>query len=228
MAWVGALLVPALLLTGPLVAAPKDKDKDIDKTDAKMYKAGKIVGKILTVIESKKSLRLQVTVVNPKLNQGAYNGLIQAQRSLQQALARRPIDINAIRSAQQQIAQHKANLYTYEKKTQDIELKSIDDVVVRKIKEPQVFDDKGKIKKLTPKEKKELKGDPKLPGYKAEFSDLAEGQLVECHLVKKKDAPKVPIKPRKGADKDADLDLLAETLPQVQMIVVLKEEAPPK
>src|SRR5215470_4755 len=60
---------------------------------------------------------------------------------------------------------------------QDVELQAIDDVVVRTARPREQVDDKGKVKRLTRAELKELKGpDPKLPGYKAEFGDLQTEQ----------------------------------------------------
>src|SRR5438105_4531354 len=70
--------------------------------------------------------------------------------------------------------------------------------------------------------------DKKLPGFMAEFSDVQQDQLIQVSLVRKKDAPKVVVKPKKGKDKDADLDPLADNLPQVSMIVILREPPPGK
>jgi hypothetical protein len=69
---------------------------------------------------------------------------------------------------------------------QDVKVMSTDDVKVRTKNPPVAYDDKGNKKKYTPKELKELKGDSKLPGYSAEFSDLKQNQIVEVSLVRKK------------------------------------------
>ena len=61
----------------------------------------------------------------------------------------------------------------------DLELEADDDTVVRTEVLADQFDDKGKLKKFTKEELKELKGDPKLPGYKAEFGDLKQGEMVK-------------------------------------------------
>jgi hypothetical protein len=231
----------AVLLFGclavPAFAADKAKDKadakkDVEKgiTSEKMYRAGQLAGKILTVVESKKSLRLQVTLQYPKLNQGALNSLVQAQANMQQAMLNRDYNarLQGIANAQRQMLQAQATLYTMESKTQDVELQTTDEVKVRLAQPPQKFDDKGQVKKHTAKELKELKGpDPKLPGYTAEFSDLREGQIVTVTLVKKKDAParlppRKPIKDPKEA-KDVDADLLLENLPQISMILIVAE-----
>ena len=69
---------------------------------------------------------------------------------------------------------------------QDVKVMTIDDVKVRTKNPPVQYDDKGNKKKFTSKELKELKGDPKLPGYSAEFNDLKQNQVVEVSLVRKK------------------------------------------
>jgi hypothetical protein len=232
----------AVLLIGCLAlpALGADKDKAKDKSDAKqaekgvttekMYRAGQLAGKILTVNESKKSIRLQVTLQYPKLNQGALNNLVQAQLNMQQAMLNRDPNGRAqgIMNAQRQMIQAQATLYNLETHTKDVELQTTDEVKVRQANPPEQFDDRGKPKKYTAKELKELKGpDPKLPGYNAEFSDLREGQVVTVTLVKKKDAPnklppRRPIKDPKEA-KDVDADLLLENLPHISMIVIVAD-----
>jgi hypothetical protein len=233
----------AVLVCGCLAmsAFAADKDKDKAKADAKkdaekgvttekMYRAGQLAGKVLTVVESKKSLRLQVTLQYPKLNAGALNSLIQAQANMQQAMLNRDYNarIQGIANAQRQMLQAQATLYQMQSMTKDVELQTTDEVKVRLAYPPEAFDDKGKPKRYTAKELKELKGpDPKLPGYNAEFSDLHEGQYVTVTLVKKKDAPtklppRRPIKDPKEA-KDIDADLLLENLPHISMILIVAD-----
>src|SRR5262249_30266136 len=153
-------------LAAPLLGAPKKPDLkvDDDKTSEKMIKAGVLVGKVLSVSESSKTLKLQVTVVVAVLDQGAVTGMAQAQRDYQMAMLRR--DRSAAVSALQALARHQANLYKAEKKTQELEVQATEDAVVRAPRPRDEFDDKGRIKKLTKKELEALKGDPKLPGYK--------------------------------------------------------------
>jgi hypothetical protein len=213
-------VVPALLLVGPLPGAPKKEDKDLDKNSEKTVQAGQVTGKVMNVYEDKKKIRLQVTYMNPKLDQGAANALAQAQIQFQQALARRPIDYNAVRTAQQQMALNQAKLITYEKKTQDYEIQANDDVVVRSANPPEQFDEKGKVKKYTKKELDELRGpDHKVPGFKAEFGDIQTDMLVKVQLVRKKDAPKPVV--RKPKDKDAELDVMGDYEPHASMIIIL-------
>jgi hypothetical protein len=233
MAATAALMVPVLLATGPLLGAPKDKDldKDLDKNTEQTIRAGVLIGKVAAVYEEKRKIRLEVSVPIPKLNTAALNAISQAQMQLRQAAARR--DAAGMRAAQAQMSAQQAQLYTVEMKKQDVELEIIDDVVVRTARPREEFDEKGKPKKLTKKELKELKGpDPKLPGYKAEFGDVQVEQLLKVYLVRKKDAPKPVSRPKKKKDKDGDLgaelDLLADSQPKANMIVILLDPPPAK
>jgi hypothetical protein len=212
---------------GKKLDASRDLDKKDTGTSEKMLKAGLLQGKVLTVAESKKSLRLQITFNIPKLNQGALSGYLQAQQSLQQALLNTNPQqrLQQMLQAQQQMAQHQAQMYQPESITRDVELQTIEDVKVRMLTPPPQFDDKGHVKKYTAKELKELRGpDPKLPGYQAEFGDLHEGQIVQVHLVKKKGVPTAA--PVRRGGKAVNVDALVQNLPQVAMIVVVAD--PPK
>jgi len=222
--WMAALLLPALVATGTLIGAPKAADKDIDKTTDKMAKAGSVVGKVMNVYEDKKKIRIQVSYSIPKLNTGAYQQMIQAQRNM--AMAR---DRQAYINAQTSYAQAQRTLYTNETKTKDLEIQAADDVVVRMARPKEDFDEKGKPKRYTKKELAELRGtDKKLPGYKAEFGDITTEQIIKIDLVRKKGTPPKPKKAR-GKDKDeaAEADLLGDFTPQASMIVIIREAAPP-
>jgi hypothetical protein len=233
---VAALLVPAMLLTAPMVQAQKkkdkDKDKDKDTTSEKMIRAGILLGKVAAIYEDKRKIRLQVTVSLPKLNTGALYNIQSAQRQLIQA--RLSGNLVGMIQAQQSLARAQATLYTLEQKTQDVELEALDDVVVRTLRPRDEFDEKGKPKKFTKAELKEMKGpDPKVPGYKAEFGDVSSDQIIQVTLVKKKatgPAPKVVGRKGKVKDGDADaaLDLLGDNMPQISMIMIVMEPPPSK
>jgi len=216
-----------ILLSGaPLAEAQKKKD-DLDpkeaKTSEKMIKAGQLVGKVKSIHESKKTLRISVTVVTPKPNVGAIQGYAQAKQNYLNALYKRPPDRAGAIQALAQMQQHQANLYTYEKKDHEYELSTVDEVEVRAIKPKPEFDEKGNIKKLTKKQLKELKGpDPKKPGYPAEFGDVQPDLIIKVQLVKKKEASRPAPMRRK---KDEELDPLADNLPQVSSIMILHDPA---
>jgi len=220
--WLAAVVVPFVLLAGPAAAQKKKADKDLDKAnDIKMIKMGVLVGKVRSVYEDKRKISLEISV--PKLNVGAVQNLLNAQRSMMTART-----IQDRLNAQRSMMQAQGQLYTQESKVIDLEV--LDDVLVRSAKPRQEFDDKGRIKKLSKAELKELKGpDPKVPGYKADFADISSDQVIQVSLVRKKGAPK-PARPKKGKNKDldGDIDVLADNLPQVSRIIILVEPPPPK
>jgi hypothetical protein len=62
-----------------------------------------------------------------------------------------------------------------------------DEFVVRRLHPPLLFDDKGKPRKPTAEDLRQMKGiDPKLKGYKAELSDLKPGHGVVVTLARAK------------------------------------------
>jgi hypothetical protein len=199
--------------------AKKDPDKkDVNTKDS--LKAGELVGKLTNVDETKKAIKLQITIEYPELNVGEAQALAQSERDLAVAQAKR--DFQGVLNAQNAMAQHQAKLYNVKSQTKDLDLQTIEDVKVRLANPPPQYDAKGNIKKLTEAEKKELKGpDPSLPGYQAEFANLHNEQFVKVTLVKKKDAPKHPPK-----GKDLDPEALLENLPQISMIEILGEPPP--
>ena len=94
----------------------------------------------------------------------------------------------------------------------DVQLAPADEMIVRRKNAPVMFDDKGKPRKPTAKELKEMKGPGNLPGYLAELSDLKANQLVTCYVQTKK----------KTAKKD-DPDAPTDNKPRVRMIVIEAE-----
>jgi hypothetical protein len=110
----------------------------------------------------------------------------------------------------------------------EVELLVADDLKVRVMQPPVEFDEKGKPRKRTAKELKELKGgDPKLPGYQADFDSLKPNQVVRLTLIGKKDTrgkAKPPARPKaKGKAPAEDEDPPEPEKPQVAVIVILYE-----
>lgn len=109
-------------------------------------------------------------------------------------------------------------------KMEDIELLLKDDVKIRQFNPPEAFDDKGRPKKYSIKELKELKGDDlKTPGYPADFSDLINQSIVNVTLMQK------PQKSARGgnsglvgvAGKKEDPELAREMRPKIASIVIM-------
>jgi hypothetical protein len=201
--------------------AKKDAKKAADKkepvTSEKSAKAGQLTGKVVSVDEKQKAIKLELTLNFPKQNVNAAAALAQAQIDYRVAAARR--DVGGMANAQQRMAINQAQSVTTEPVHKTLEVTTTDDVKVRVATAPSTTDEKGKVRQPTAKELKELKGDPRLPGYQGEFSNLRKGQTVRVTLVKNKDAPK----PKPGAKpKDVD-ELLAEFHPQASMIEIITD-----
>jgi hypothetical protein len=196
-------------------AMPADKNAPKDKKEAieKMQTGGQVGGKLTQWGASDKSFTVQVTVNYAALNEGEYKAMIQEQAYAADP-RRSPADrLNHANAA----AQHQAKLYTAKKEMVDVHFVAGNDMKVRTMN-PLVFDDKGKPKKLTAKEKDELKGpDKSLPGYTADISDIHQDSVVTVYLPKKKPAKTNP-KDDKGL-----LDTKAEAV-----MLVIVAEPPPK
>jgi hypothetical protein len=193
--------------------AKKDKDKDNVNSETTM-KAGQLVGKVIGVDETKKSIKLQLTFEYAEPNAGEFQALQQAELDLARAR-----DANSALNARRAIADHSSKLYTMKQQTKDVDLQATDEVKVRFVNPPPVFDSKGNIKKPTAAELKEMKGaDASLPGYEAQFSNLHNDQYVRVSLVKKKDASK----PR-PKDKNFDPEAALADLPHASMIEIVGE-----
>ena len=209
-----------------------DEKKDDKKDDKeKLLPAGVVMGKITNLNEEKKTLEVEITHRYQKLNEGEAKAYLDAQAAYQRALLNRQANpqqrAQDLARAAQDMQTHLAKLYTIEKKMQKVEVQLTDTANIRVPNPPVAFDDDGKAKKYTKAELEKLKGDPKLPGFPAEFGALATGETIQLTLVKKKDAkPMNPAGPP-GVPKPKDLvgeDALADHLPLASMVVVVGVE----
>jgi hypothetical protein len=212
-----AALIVALAVVLPAGADDKKVDPaklPADQKDAasKMITAGELTGKLLNVEAAKKTVNLEVTLTYAVPNLSAIQAI--ANLKLQLATTRDP---NAARSYMVQMAQQEANAYQIKKEAHTVDIETADDLKVRMANPPIAFDEKGKPKKYTPAELKELKGDPKLPGYAGDFDSLRPGQIVTIKLMKMKDTPKA--KPTKDTDKE----LFGDNKPMGTMIMIVAE-----
>jgi hypothetical protein len=192
--------------------APKTEKEAVDK----LHVGGEISGKLISWgAASDKSFSVRVTLAYYEFNKGEYDAMIQEQVYASQLNRSAQDRLNHAQSA----LQHQAKLYTSKSKDVDVNFVAAADMKVR-TRNPLVFDDKGKPKKLsqmTKKEKDELKGpDKSLPGYTADMADVHADQYVTVYIPKKK--PGKPNKDEKG---------LLDNKPEAIMLVILGE-APAK
>jgi hypothetical protein len=116
----------------------------------------------------------------------------------------------------------------YDTKKYIVEFQNKETVQVRTMVLPEVFDDKGNLRKYTASEKLELKGkDKKAPGYESSLDKLEVGQQVTVKLVKmpKKKKPTPPKDSAKDGAKEAppEDDTTTEKTKQVRRIIITKE-----
>ena len=154
---------------------------------------------------------MQVTTKVPQENAGAAQNLANLRQQLLGAK-----DANSIRNIQVEMMKNQQQLVTYKDVTKNIEIQADDNMRVRTLLLPVEYDEKGRPRKLTEKEKKALKGpDATQPGYLADFDSLKPGQEVKVFLAKSKDAHKA-----KGKDA-AD----SKEKPKATTILIVSEPA---
>jgi hypothetical protein len=178
----------------------------------KPIKTDFFTGKLIRVEGAQRTLAVRVTAKIPQENTGAAQNI--ANLKLQLLSSRDP---NTIRSITAQMAQNQATLINYKDKSKDVEIEVADNLKIRTLIEPVEYDDKGKPRRLTTKERAELKGpDPKLPGYEADFDNLKVDQTVTVYVPQKKSTGKSKLK-----------DLVFDNKEKLKavMIVILKEPA---
>lgn len=197
----------------PLKGKFKGMETDKDAAEKKLLRQPKVTATVVAVVEDKKSVRLRLTIPYVKINTGALNNYANAEIRLMQAT-----NAQGVYNAQNQMAQAAAQLYQVATVEKDVEWAAADEFKVRMKNPPPLFDDKGRPKRYSSKELRELKGNDKMPGFAGEFSDLKSGQVVEVTLVQKKTGSR-PVKRGKGVEGEVSPD----DMPKMSMIMILVE-----
>ena len=217
--WLGLMVLFVIVL--PCLAADdtdaKAKADAADKKQAdKLIKSGKaFIGKLVKVDGDKRVLTVEVTYPTTKQDPQTMQNLANLQlRRVEAQRNRNPVD--RLRQLNQiEIDIERATRNLYKTATEKIELDAPEETKVRTKLLPVELDDKGKPRKLTDKEKRELKGpDLTLPGYTGDFDSLKSDQTVEVFLAKQ---------PPKSKAKDKDADNTESTRRRIAMIVILAE-----
>ncbi|HEV3083350.1 MAG TPA: hypothetical protein VGY66_26430 [Gemmataceae bacterium] len=204
-----------IVLAALLAAAPIDDQSDTSKKDAKpAKKASKekvrtdlLKGKLVKIDAKERTFTVRVTIKIPQDNAGAAQNIANLQRQL---IGNR--DPNSINSIRLEIMKNQQNLVTFKDDVKRIDCVANDDMKVRTLLLPVEYDDKGKPKRLTEKEKRALKGsDLKAPGYEADFESLKPEQTVEVHLEKAA---------HKSKSKDKDAADVKEPKKAIMIVIV--------
>ena len=221
-------LLALSLIVLPALAADDGSDATTKKQVDKLVKSGKsFVGKLVKVDTDKRILTIEVTYKSLKQDPQAAQHLANLQ--LQQAEAQRhrnAVD-RMVQTNRLQLEIEKATRNLYKDQTQKIDLDGPEEMKVRTMLLPLEFDDKGKPRRLTEKEKRELKGpDTTLPGYTADFDSLKPDQTVEVYLAKQPSKAKTTAIRRSqdaAEEKDKDADNTESSRPKIAMIVIRAE-----
>jgi len=229
------LLTPVLVLCVAFSSrAADDKKKDDAKKaeEEKFVSLGHLDGILKKSGGSGAGITVSVELILPDPN--AQIAQLQQQIALAQAMTIR----NPLQRQQQLVSimqQMRNGQNAFIRKTVDVDVEPLDDMIVRTMFLPEQFDDKGKPRKYTSKELKELRGpDSTLPGYTADNDSLKNGDLVTVYLVRKKHAPEIKAAPKDKEKKDKDKDKEKkdkdneklwdeENKPKVRMIVLRAE-----
>jgi hypothetical protein len=173
-------------------------------------------GKLTKLDPDKHILTVEVTYKSLKPDPHTVQHLANLQLQLVQAQRNgNPVD-RLVQMNRIQLEVEKAQLNLYKDQKQKIELDAPDNMKVRTMLLPLEVDEKGRPRRLTEKEKRELKGpDPRLPGYSADFDSLKADQTVEIYLVKQ---PK-----SKAKERDKEADNAESSRPKIAMIVIRAE-----
>jgi hypothetical protein len=196
--------------------ATTQPDAQIKKIYDKLIKSGKsFLGRLVKIDADKHYLIVEVAYKSPKQDGQTVQRLANLQAQMVDAQRQRnPVErLKQLNRIQLEIEKAKGNLY--KDVSQKIDLDAPQDMKVRTMLLPVEFDEKGKPRKLTEKEKRELKGpDPSLPGYTADLETLKPDQLVEIYLAKQGSKSKA---------KDNDPDPAESSRPKTAMIVIRAE-----
>ncbi|HLJ95366.1 MAG TPA: hypothetical protein VKU02_19475 [Gemmataceae bacterium] len=218
--WLGSIvlcviLLPALAADDDTDSKPKPDTKE-QKQIEKLVKSGKaFIGKLVKMDADKRIATVEVSYKTTKQDPHILQNLANLQFRMAEAQRNRnPIERQRqIAQIQLDIEKNTRNLY--KDASQKIEFDMPDDMKVRTMLLPVELDDKGKPRRLTEKEKRELKGpDPALPGYTGDFDSLQPDQTVEVYLAKQAS---------KSKPKDKDAATADNTRPRIAMLVILAE-----
>jgi hypothetical protein len=227
----------------------KEKAKELKEAREKekaLLKGFTFKGKLTKVDgNSQGDFTVEVSIPYWALNQGEANAATQEQVHMMQIAGN--AGLTPVQRAQQ-MAQaqnayntHVSRMWEPKTKNMSINLRAAEDMKVRTLKPPVEYDEKGKVKKYSSKELKELKGTGALPGYTSDASALQTNQIVQVYLAKKKygkdKEEKMEGKKEGKKDKDAVklvapgdknkkkeiFDELGLERPEVTVIVIMSE-----
>lgn len=227
----GAVVVVVPLLAQE-TAAPEPNQKLIQKALSNPY----LQGKVIAVDLEKKQFTIQAVIDSTKtLNKEGQARYAQIYAQALQAY--RAKDKNRLDKLMPELQTAALGVYDVKEVTHNFKLQGSSDFQVRIEKLPNREGDDGKIKPYTPKELADLKGNPNLPGYKADLKQLDVELQVRAYLVpkdtkaktpavKKEEPPKLVVKTAGSSEKPKEEMPAADAYPISLILILPKADAP--
>lgn len=245
-----ALLGILLALPAPAADDPKAKppaNGNSKIVDANNLQPGECMGKLLAPPGSDGHFTVRVDLSHLELKDknaisrtnSKVNADMQRINQLQQQIARTPYPppklTNQLQQLVAQVQREQSNIRQNIKVVtdyKDVDFHAAENMIVRFLQPPIVYDEKGDHKKYTKQELSDMRGlDGSLPGYEGQRADLESGQVVKVTLRARKDGKDVPAPPAgknntKDKDKDKDKDAAEKSSPRMDatMIVVVVQD----
>jgi hypothetical protein len=225
----GSIGLAAVVVLLPLAKAQDSKkgsDSSSSTTDSDTLKAGEYVGKLVAAPGSDGTFMLRLEHYEPKDAAAARQAVNQLNADVQRAqqleqqvaingTAQQLHDLNQTYGRIRKKLAQQGDLFNVV--AQDIEFHAADNMVVRFLQPPVIYNDKGERKKLSPLDLQEMRGlNPNIPGFEAKLSDLQGNQIVRVSL-------RPAAKPASGGDKKKPAPKMEATM---AVIVVAEDMSP--
>jgi hypothetical protein len=233
--WSMALMTTLLAVRAAQAQDSKSKSSDqTSSIDASTLKAGEYVGKLVGTPDSDGQFSIRIEQYEPKDAAAAtkatnqLNADVQRARQLEQQVAANPTpgQINALKQQYEQIRKEQTQLRDlYNVTYKDIEFHAADGMMVRFLKPPVVYDDKGERKNFNSAELAAMRGfDSNVPGYEAKLSDLQPNQIIRVSLRTAKPASADSAKAAPVAGDDKQKTKAAPKMEAAMTVILVQED----
>jgi hypothetical protein len=201
-------------------------NKSESTIDANTLQAGEYIGKLVAAPAGDGLFSLRMEYFEAKDPAAArraseqMSALVQQARSLEQQVAANPTPqrVNSLQQAYNKIKNEQGkqrDLYKISYK--EIEFHAADNMIVRFLLPPVIYDEKGERKKFTQLDLQEMHGDdPTVPGFAAKLSDLQTNQVL-----------RVSLRPAKPAPANTDKSKPAPKMEAAMAVIVVAEDTSP-
>lgn len=184
-------LITALAVITPFRAGEGKNDpvkaNNPKEAKEKLLASGQLIGRVVGFDRDRQLLTLDVTLRYLVPNVEALARQVELRKQLAEALgiADAAERLDRVREVRNDMIANQAELLSVEEQEVTLTLPTAEDLTTRVLEPPPAFDDKGKYRRYTAKELKELKGPGNLPGYHADPADIQNDQTVRVYLARR-------------------------------------------